>query len=321
MLIDKYNRHFTYLRLSITDLCNFNCKYCLPNNIKFKAKNYLSIKEIYNLISAFSDFGIQKVRITGGEPTVRKDFIEIGKTIASFKNIKSLVFTTNGYKLPQIVKSVHSAGFNGINVSLDTLNKNKFSVITGKNYFSTVLNGIFLALNTGLNVKINVVLSKFFSLDDFENFYTLLKYKKINIRFIEQMETNLINKNNNTFLEAKFLRKFLEKNKWLLVKKKSLDGPADTFIHKNYLGKIGIINPYSSSFCASCNRLRISSVGDLFLCLFGGKAYSIRSFLNTINGKNDLKEFIFNKLKHKSYSHDLFNKQFGLMNNFSSIGG
>ena len=301
MLVDTYNRHFTYLRLSITDLCNFSCKYCLPNNVKFKTKDYLSITEIYNLVSVLSEFGIQKIRITGGEPTVRRDFIEIGKTIASFKNITSLVFTTNGYKLPRIAEKAYNAGFNGVNISLDTLNKNKFSVITGKNYFSTVLQGIFLALSSGLNVKVNVVLSKFFSLDDFENFYSLLKYKNLNIRFIEQMETNLINKNYNKTLESKILYQFLEKNGWQLLKKKQTDGQAKTFIHKNYLGQIGIINPYSSSFCSSCNRIRISATGDLFLCLFGGKAYSIRPFLISTNKKNNLKNFIFNKLKHKTY--------------------
>jgi len=321
MLIDKYNRHFSYLRLSITDLCNFSCKYCLPNNIKLKAKNYLSIEEIYNLILILSELGIQKIRITGGEPTVRKDFLEIGKIISSFKNIKSLVFTTNGYKLANIALKAYSAGFNGVNISLDTLNKNKFSVITGKNYFSTVLHGIFLAINIGLNVKINVVLSKFFSLDDFENFYSLLKYKNVSIRFIEQMETNLISKNNNKILDSRILSILLKNNGWNLLEKKQSDGPANVFVNNNFLGKIGIINPYSSYFCTNCNRIRISSTGDLFLCLFGGKSYSIRHFLNSRDKHNEFKIFLINKLKYKSYSHNLFNKEYGLINYFSSIGG
>ena len=321
MLIDKYNRSFNYLRLSITDLCNFNCKYCLPNNIKLKTKNYLSLDEIYNLILVLSDLGIQKIRITGGEPTVRKDFLEIGQMISSFQAIKSLVFTTNGYKLSQIAEKTYNAGFNGVNISLDTLNKTKFSVITGKNYFFQVLNGVFSALNAGLNVKLNVVLSNFFSLDDFENFYSLLKYKNLNIRFIEQMETNLINKNYNENLNSKVLCHFLKNNGWKILIKNKTDGPANTFTHDNYLGKIGIINPYSSSFCSTCNRLRVSAVGDLFLCLFGGKMYPIRHFLKLANNTDELKTFLISKLKCKTYSHNLFDKQFGLMNHFSSIGG
>ena len=146
MLKDIYNRYFSYLRLSITDLCNFKCKYCLPENVNLKKKHYLSVKEIYNLVSAFVDLGINKIRLTGGEPTVRKDFFEIGKIIAKFSKIRSLVFTTNGYKLNRIVNTLCSIGFTGINVSLDTLSKKKFYIITKRDYFNNVFEGVLLAL-------------------------------------------------------------------------------------------------------------------------------------------------------------------------------
>lgn len=317
MLIDKYNRNFSYLRLSVTDLCNFNCSYCLPDNVK---KNYLSLKEIYNLISCLSDLGVKKVRITGGEPTIRNDFLLIGKTISSFKNIKHLVFTTNGYKLSAIAKKAVESGFNGVNISLDTLNKIKFSTITGRNYLLKVLEGIYTSLNVGLKVKVNVVLSNFFSFDDFENFYSIIKYKNITIRFIEQMETTVLNKTN--IFSSKFLFKFLKKNGW---KKKEtnfkLDGPAIVFSHADYLGQIGIINPYSSSFCSTCNRLRVSALGKLFLCLFGSKSYDIRSFLESLDKKDLLKSYLIDKINEKFYSHNLNSKKFGIMKSFSSIGG
>ena len=322
MLKDNYNRYFSYLRLSITDLCNFRCKYCLPDNIKFKHKSYLSVEEIYNLIAVLSELGIKKVRITGGEPTVRKDFISIGKVISSFSSIESLVFTTNGYRLSSIAKSAYNAGFNGVNISLDTLDDVKFSMITNRDYFSKVFEGIFCALDAGLNVKINVVLSDFFSFEDFEDFYSLLKYKNLTIRFIDQMETNSIKRSDHEALRSNYLVKFLKRNNWTVADKKmDFAGPAVVFVNKYFLGKIGVINPYSRLFCSSCNRLRVSAVGDLFLCLFGGRSYPIRLFLDSIDKKSDFKSFLYSKVKLKSYSHSLNDKDFGLMNSFSSIGG
>lgn len=319
MLTDKYNRYFTYLRLSITDLCNFNCNYCLPNNLK--TKKYLSIKEIYNLIACLSEIGIKKIRITGGEPTVRKDFLTIGKIISNF-NINSLVFTTNGYKLNEMIKKIKKSGFTGINISLDTLNKNKFSSITGKNYFEKVYNGIIDALNTELKIKVNIVLSNLFSFKDFQNFYTLLKYKNLTIRFIDQMDI----KNNfhieKRIIKSDYLIKFLKQDGWKLnVLKKNTDGPASNFENEKFVGKIGMINPYSKDFCSSCNRIRISSTGEMFLCLFGHNSYFIRNFLDSSKKKEEFKEYLIDKVKLKSHSHSLINKNYGIINSFSSIGG
>lgn len=322
MLVDKYSRSFSYLRLSITDLCNFSCQYCLPDNMKFKIKNYLSVNEIYNLVICLSELGVKKVRLTGGEPTVRKDFLLIGKKISMVPGIESLVFTTNGYKLSNIALDVLKAGFQSVNVSLDTMDCMKFSVITGRDYFYRVFKGILFAMKVGLSLKINIVLSKFFSFKDFEDFYSLLKYKNITIRFIDQMETNLVEKSFKNRFNVNHLLQFLKKNKWINGEKINIQaGPAQVYVNENFLGKIGIINPYSTDFCFSCNRLRVSAVGDLFLCLFGGTSYPIRSYLQSSKQKNELKIFLKDKVKLKLPSHKLFNRNFGLINSFSSIGG
>jgi len=321
-LIDNYNRVFSYLRLSITDLCNFNCKYCVPDINKIDTKKYLSRSEIYNLISAFSDLGISKIRLTGGEPTVRKDFLDIGMTISNFKSIKSLVFTTNGYKLNKIASKLKSAGFTGVNISLDSLNKNKFYVITNKNYFDSVISGIFSCLDNDIDVKLNIVLSNFFSFFDFENFYSLIRYKKLTIRFIDQMETSSVKRVDNFYFSSFYLTSYLNRNGWskdILEDKTS--GPAMIYSNPNFLGKIGFISPYSNHFCVSCNRLRVSSIGDLFLCLFGGESYSLRAFLNSSNKKKDLIIFLLNKIKIKKESHFLHEKKFGILKTFSKIGG
>lgn len=321
-LIDNYNRVFHYLRLSITDLCNFNCKYCIPDVGKVNDKNYLSLNEIYNLISAFSNLGISKVRLTGGEPTIRKDFLEIGKIISSFSSINSLVFTTNGYKLNKLAKDLKSCGFTGVNVSLDSLNKNKFFVITNKNYFDHVISGIYSCLDYGITVKINVVLSSFFSFFDFENFYSLLRYKNITIRFIDQMETLSVKRKDDFYFSSFYLISFLNRNGWIKNElKDKISGPAVIFSNSNFLGKIGFISPYSNTFCKDCNRLRVSSLGDLFLCLFGGESYSLRKFLDSSDKRDDLITFLLQKVKIKTKSHFLHEKNFGMLKTFSYIGG
>lgn len=321
-LKDNYNRYFSYLRLSITDLCNFQCNYCMPENFKIKEKNNLSLLEIYNLTAAFTELGVNKIRLTGGEPTVRKDFINIAKLISSFIAIKSLVFTTNGYKLTELVDFLIPSGFTGINISLDTLNKKKFEIITNRDYFNKVYEGILKALTLDLDIKVNIVLSDLFSFDDFENFYSLTKYKNVNIRFINQMETNFVKKKKNRSIDVNYILKFLKNDNWSLITEKNIaSGPALNFKNDSFIGKIGIINPYSNSFCLSCNRLRISSQGNLFLCLFGGKSYSIRHFLDSEKKKKKLQKFLIETTKIKGYSHFLDYKNFGELNTFSSIGG
>lgn len=319
-LIDNYNRVFSYLRLSVIDSCNFNCVYCLPEKNRLK-DNILSLNEISNLVSVFVYLGVNKIRLTGGEPTLRKDFLDIGSNISSYKSIRSLVFTTNGYRLNKIAKQLKSSGFSGVNISLDSLDFNKFSIITNRNYYNKVIDGIFESLSYGLNVKLNVVLSNFFTFFDFENFYSLLKYKNLTVRFIDQMETGSIKKS-YTYLSSFYISSFLERNGW--IKSFPCDassGPAVLFENVNFLGKIGFINPYSKSFCVSCNRLRVSSNGDLFLCLFGGIAYPLKCFLDNENKKYDLLYYILDKIKFKHSSHFLHDDKFGLLKSFSSIGG
>ncbi len=321
ILKDAYNRSFSYLRISITDLCNFSCKYCLPVRDNIKCKNYLSVDEIYNLVLAFSELGVSKIRITGGEPTIRNDFIDIGKAISSIFFIKDLVFTTNGFKLYKIIDEVVNSGYNGVNISLDTLDKNKFILITGRNYFKAVLDSIYCSLDYGLKTKVNIVLSDFFSLNDFENFYYLSKYKPIDIRFIEQMETCSIKRGINNFITSSYIKEFLYINNWKNTVKSYIDGPADLFFNNSFIGKIGIINPYSDKFCFNCNRLRISSMGDLFLCLFGNIKYPLRHLLRSSSQKDDLKNFIVDVLKMKNNSHMLNSGNYGMIKSFSSIGG
>lgn len=169
------------------------------------------------------------------------------------------------------------------------MNKKKFNIITGKNYFEKIYSGILKSISVGLNVKINVVLSNFFSFDDFEDFYFLLRYKNVTIRFIDQMSTNFNFNLEKKLIKSLSIHKFLIENFWEKEEKKFLDGPAFIFRNKNFLGKIGLISPYSDKFCEGCNRLRISASGELFLCLFGNSKYYIRNYLDSYKKKMILK--------------------------------
>ncbi len=322
-LIDTYGRHFSYLRLSITELCNFKCMYCLPSGCIKPTSNFLSTNEIYNLILAFNDLGLKKIRITGGEPTIRKDFLEIGNILSKFKNIaKSLVFTTNGYNLSKIAQSSFNAGYTGVNVSVDSLDEDRFKYITGRNCLKQVLNGINNAVYTGLKTKVNVVLLKSFSKCELEKYILWIKDMPISIRFIELMETQ----NNQKYFQknkisSSYIESFLKKNGWFQIKSQKTDGPAIKFKHNDFIGEIGLISPYTKTFCDTCNRLRVSSIGKLHLCLFGDINYNLRYLLQSSSQKNDLTLLIKDKLKLKKNSHYLHNGDFGIVKQLASIGG
>ena len=324
MLSDSFGRKFYYLRLSLTATCNFKCQYCLPHGMAKAAHNFLNILEIENLLSAFARLGINKVRLTGGEPTLRKDFVDIAKLLKKFPSITHRVFTTNGYNLKKNAQIWYNTGLTGVNVSLDSLQADQFYKITGRNLHATVISGIEAAIDAGFkHVKINVVLLKGLNLDEFEDFVAWIKHKPLKIRFIELMQTN---NNYQYFIKHYFsptpLIKQLLANGWdKQPTKLATDGPAIEYKHPDYKGSIGFISPYAKNFCASCNRLRVSAAGDLYPCLFGGTTYNLRSLLQDSSQQDQLIEFIINKLALKSASHDLHHYNPGITNNLASIGG
>ncbi len=324
-LSDPFGREFRYLRLSLTELCNFRCKYCLPNgNIVVDKKKYLNLNEIENLLSAFVELGLEKVRLTGGEPGIRKDFIEIISLLNNFNGIKSRVCTTNGYNLVKNARKWHNAGLTGINISIDSLKRERFADLTGHNLLDQVLAGLSEALAAGFDaVKINSVLLRGFELDEFELFLKLIENKKITVRFIELMQTNTNQqffKDNH--LSPTILEAYLLKNGWKLNDKRTkLSGPAKEYTNEDYKGRVGFISPYSKGFCDTCNRLRVSATGDLHLCLFGNAVYSLRQLLQTSEQKEELKNCIVNNLKFKRQSHFLLEGDFGVVNNLATIGG
>ena len=326
-LTDSFGRTFPYIRLSITDVCNFKCGYCLPNGY-FKQENkpgFLTLDEISNLVSALSELGVSKIRLTGGEPTVRKDFFDILKNIKSKGKINNLVMTTNGYKLNQIADQLIKDGINGINISIDSLDRNKFKTITGHDRLPQILEGIKILQDKGFtNIKVNAVLLKNIndSEADFDSWDKFVQENAIDFRYIELMQTgDSLEYFKKYHVSASVFKNYLLKKNWNEVARVADAGPSINFVHSNYKGKFGIIAPYSKDFCKTCNRLRITAKGELRLCLFGNTGTDLRPLLQSPDQKNELKILILKQLNFKKESHYLELGDTGITPHLASIGG
>lgn len=324
MLEDGFGRRFPYLRLSITDLCNFRCAYCLPNGYR-KTGNpaFLRSAEIARLVDAFAELGVRKIRLTGGEPTTRRDFTEIAAGIAAHPRIDRLAVTTNGYRLRRHAKAWRGAGLNAVNVSVDSLDGSRFQAITGHDRLPQVLAGIDAALDAGFeSVKVNVVLLKGVNDHELPDFLAWAQSTPIAIRFIELMQTG----DNRAYfrnyhLSAQGIETQLVKGGWILEPRAFSAGPAKTYRHPDYRGSIGLITPYGKAFCAGCNRLRVTATGDLRLCLFGSQGIGLRDLLQDDRQKTRLKQRIRGQMAFKRSSHFLAYGDTGITPHLASIGG
>ncbi len=328
MLRDSFGRTFPYIRLSITDVCNFKCGYCLPNGYqidKSDNRKFLHIDEIKRLAKALSELGVCKIRLTGGEPTVRKDFFDIVKILKNESGIKKVVITTNGYHLDQKTKPLFDSGLNGINISIDSLDRETFKKVTGHDRLPEILSGIGKLQDLGFeNIKINAVLLNGInsSEKDFEEWSKFIKSNKIDFRYIELMQTgDNLDYFNKYHVSASIFKNYLNKNKWIHQTLGRDAGPSLNYINPEFKGKFGIIAPYSKDFCKSCNRLRITSRGDLRLCLFGSTGISIRHLLQKDDQLEELKDLILKQLNFKKESHYLELGETGLTKNLSTTGG
>ncbi len=282
MLTDQFGRKFEYLRLSVTDVCNFRCNYCLPDgNDCDTDPNKLSLDEIRTLVHAFAGLGTKKIRVTGGEPGLRKDLTQIIETCAQTPGIEKVALTTNGFNLEQKAQEFVDAGLSSLNVSIDSLDPRMFHSITGHNKLEKVLAGLDAAIAAGIKqVKVNTVLMRQFNHSEFQLFLDWVKTADITLRFIELMQTG----DNEDFFQqnhisGQSLKSRLLENGWTRIIRESTAGPAQEFTHEDHKGNIGLIMPYSKDFCASCNRLRVSSTGQLHLCLFASQGLDLRPYL------------------------------------------
>ena len=323
MLTDNFGRRFSYLRLSITDVCNFSCTYCLPDGYQCdQPRDFLSLCEIKRLTKAFSELGTEKIRITGGEPALRKDLPDIIRICKETPGIKKVAITSNGFKLTEHLPQWLDAGIDAINISIDSLDPRQFHAITGHDKLQTILDGIDMGLTDGrATIKVNTVLMRQYSGKDIQSYLDWIKDTPITLRFIELMQTG----DNKEFFDAQHvqgsrIKQNLILDGWLPVIQTKSAGPAQEFYHPDYQGKVGLIMPCSKDFCNSCNRLRISSSGKLHLCLFGDEGLSLREQLQS-DDIVPLQQQIVSLLDDKKATHFLHEKLTGATKHLAMLGG
>lgn len=323
MLTDNFGRKFYYLRLSITDVCNFRCNYCLPDGYKCDHdRSFLTLPEIKRVANAFSQMGTEKIRITGGEPSLRKDLPEIISACKQTEGIKKVAITSNGFKLPEHLPSWLDAGIDAINISIDSLDPRQFKAITGHDKLKHILKGVDMALADGRpDLKINTVLMREYNGCDIQSYLDWLKDTPVTLRFIELMQTG----DNQKFFDEQHvqgsrIRQNLILDGWLPCIRDKSSGPAQEFYHPGYQGKIGLIMPYSNDFCSTCNRLRISSLGKLHLCLFTEQGLELKEYLQH-DDVEPLKQTITAMMVDKKSTHFLHEKLTGATKNLAMLGG
>ena len=323
-LVDRHGRTFPYLRLSLTEACNYRCSYCLPDGYVADGRpRFLALDEIARLVRAFAALGMRKLRLTGGEPSLRKDLPAIIASVSAVPGIRRVALTTNGCNLPRHVRLWRDAGLTALNVSLDSLDPERFHAITGHDRFAEVTQGVEQALTLGFDaVKLNAVLLRDRNDDELPAWRDYLRDRDVTLRFIELMQTG----DNRAFFERHHVRAEALENQllddgWQLVPRAADAGPAREYAHAGYRGRIGIIAPYSKDFCASCNRLRVTARGDLRLCLFGDFGIALRPLLQSDGDHDTLVARISTQLGLKAAGHGLHQGLTGITPHLASIGG
>lgn len=316
---DSFGRNINYLRISLTDRCNLRCKYCMPEDgiDKCDHSDILSLEEIYEIIVNFVELGVDKIRFTGGEPLVRKGIVDLISKVSRLEGIRDIAMTTNGIFLKDMASDLKAAGLKRVNISLDTLNSEKYKTITRCGDLQKVLDGIKEAKRVGLTpIKINTVLIGGFNEDEIESLVDLTRKDNIDVRFIELMPIGEA----SSWAKEKFIsnERVLEKIKQLEpVKREDISSPAMYYKLPGAKGKVGIINPISCKFCENCNRVRLTSNGKLKMCLHSNREIDLKTPLR--NGM-DLKELIIKSIGEKEESHHLEEGQY-ISRNMNEIGG
>lgn len=324
---DGLGRNINYLRISVTDRCNLRCRYCMPEKgiDKKEHLDILTLEEIFEVVRACVVLGTNKIRITGGEPLVRKDLTGLIQRITALEGIEDIALTTNGVLLKKLAHDLKEAGLKRINISLDTMDEKKYEYMTRGGKIKDVLEGIHEALEVGLvPIKINVVLGKDFNENEIGNFIKLTRSSNIDVRFIEMMPLG----NAADFAAEHYLPNsaVLESFKELEpVKAADKSSPAMYYKLPGAKGRVGLINPISHKFCDNCNRLRLTADGKLKPCLHSDLEIDVKGILrdSRIHDKNKaLQEAVAEAIKAKPRHHtlnDLYNKP--IERDMYTIGG
>ena len=302
MLTDRFNRVINYLRISITDRCDLHCKYCVEKDFPFIPHDeILRYEEIIRFVRIMAGLGVTKVRLTGGEPLRRKDLPFLLHEIANTEGIVDISLTTNGVSLGDKVLELKAAGLRRVNISLDTLKRDRFAFITGVDAYDKVLDSIQKAKNAGLcPVKINTVIIKDFNDDEVLDFVQFAKHENVEVRFIEFMPFGDAGLWDSTkVVTSAELEAFIKRTHELVPSVNSHKGPARMFKIQGQQGKVGFISPMSSHICSDCNRLRLTSDGKIKPCLFSDTEYDVKGLLRGNKSDEEIREAVVEIVRAK----------------------
>ena len=327
-LIDSFGRQISYLRLAITDRCNLRCQYCMPaHGIDIvDREELLTYKEMYRITRVLSELGVNKVRLTGGEPFVRKGFMSFLEMLDFNDLLDEINITTNGVLISKHLEQIESLKVKSINLSLDSLNREKFKTITRRDQFDKVYKTLDLLENSKLNLKLNVVVQSGVNTDEIIDFVELTKHRNIAVRFIEEMpfngtgqkQTGEVWNYNKILGEINEVFPSIEK----LKDKKS--STSMNFKVDNYTGTFGIIPAFTRTICSDCNRIRITATGMFKNCLFDDGVFNLRDFIRKGASNDDLKELFLGLVKQKpenGFIAEANRKDGGASESMSTIGG
>lgn len=327
-LIDKHGRQITYLRLAVTDRCNLRCQYCMPEKgIDIVArKELLSFREMYRIARVLSEMGVDKIRLTGGEPFVRKDFVNFLESLSFNDKLKEINITTNGALIAKHIPLLEKIKINAVNLSLDSLDQKKFFQITRRDVFQEVWGTYQQLLQSNLSLKLNVVIQSGVNTDEIIDFIALTKKDKVAVRFIEEMPFN--GKGLRQVKEVWNYNKILEEIKLkytdiqAVVSSKS--STSKNFRIEGYQGTFGIIPAFTRSICTDCNRIRITATGLFKNCLFDDGVFNLKDFIRKGASDNDLKALFIATVQQKplnGFIAEANRKKGKVSESMSTIGG
>ena len=306
--IDGCGREINYLRLSVTDRCNFRCVYCMAEDMQFLPKQrLLTFEEIVRICSVMSDLGVTKIRLTGGEPLVRHDIVNLATALSRLDGIKKLAITTNGSRLQQLAHPLYNAGVRYLNISLDTLDAGRFRSITRTGSLRSVLDGIKAAQFAGFeHIKLNAVIMRGQNDHEVPALLDFVLRHQLDISFIEEMLLGAISSHDRSesYCSSSEVKKIIQQSHDLVPSVLQTGGPSRYFSIPGYASRVGFISPLSGNFCAGCNRVRLTAEGRLLLCLGNEQSVDLKAL---IRGNSDqpelLRETLIKAVRHKPARH------------------
>lgn len=307
-LVDQFNRRISYLRLSVTDRCDLRCTYCMPEKIQFLPRaEVLTLEELYDLSRGFMERGITKIRLTGGEPLVRRDMMQLVRAIGRHigGELEELTLTTNGTQLRKYAGELVEAGVRRVNISLDTLDPAVFARLTRRDSLADVLDGIEAAQAAGLHVKINTVALRNTNQAELPAVIEWAHGKGCDVTLIEAMPLGAVDEDRiDHYLPLTEVQDDLERQWTLRPSNHTTGGPARYFDVAETGGRLGLITPLTNNFCAGCNRIRVTATGQLYPCLGGGERVDLRAALRSDDPAGNLSLGLDQAMRIKPEKHD-----------------